>query len=147
MNTRCFLLPAAFVLCSVSGCSQPSELPQAPEPRAKKSAAELLVGTWKVVEWKGKPAPNKWSFYREFTADGKFRILMDDRKNPPTDTSGTYQVVGESVHLHTPSDPQGKERKWEVSICLITEDTLEISFTEDGVTEKTKFQKVAEKGR
>jgi hypothetical protein len=145
MNTRCFLILVAFPLLTVVGCSQPSGLPQAPEPREKKTTAELLVGAWKEVEWKGKPVPKEWAFYHEYTADGKFHYFIDDRKNPPTVTTGTYQVIGDVVRQHTLSDPQGKERKWDITICSISETNLEISFTEDGVTEKTKFQKVADK--
>lgn len=155
LNTRYFLLPVVLAaILFTLGCTdctetpQPDEKqkapssPQAPAPHLKKTAAELLVGKWKQVEWKGKPIPKEWKFYREFTADGKFRIFMDDRKLPATTTDGTYEVVGDVIRQHTLSSPQGRERKWDNKICLISEDELEISFKDDGVTEKKKFKRV-----
>lgn len=137
MKTRCFLLSAVLAATSFSfGCAdysetpQPDEtpkaaaLPQAPAPHAKKTIAELLVGEWKAINRNGQEIPKEWIIAMEFTATGKLHIFVDDKKNPPGVTIGTYKLDGKTIHLERPDAADEPAKKWDVVIETISDDSL-----------------------
>ncbi|MBN9118612.1 MAG: hypothetical protein J0I06_05570 [Planctomycetes bacterium] len=119
MNMQYVLLAWLFALCAVTGGfrfvetpvvaglaqdekSKAREFPLAPAPREKKTTAELLVGTWTVVEIDGKAVPNNWILATEFTAKGEVHIFIDDKKNVPRVRIGVYKFQAGVVQIDFP---------------------------------------------
>ena len=148
MSTRCLLMTAVFALCAV-GCSQPVEmllgdgLPEAPAPRAKKTTAELLVGTWKQVSRNGKPLPETYEPTIELTKDGKvtFRVLKSDRPIPPARV-GEYRLEGNDIKFRTEATTESQAQDWIVMIKAIDEKKLLIIAYDNETGQGSEYLKI-----
>lgn len=157
MTTRYLLLSLCLVpLCLALGCSGYSEppkeevrapaekpragqLPQAPMPRAKKTTAELLVGTWRMMKSDGETLqPLVVLLTAEFTPDGRFTFwhvgLLDKRVETKR---GSYTLKGQTITLTSEASADDPEKTWEVKIERLTETEL--------ITSKSEFVRILEK--
>lgn len=143
MTPRRFLLRAIIVaLLAISSLSA-RDLPQAPAPHVKKTTAERLVGKWMLVEKDGKPIPKTGKYYLEFTADGKLRISAEDHLVPPAVWSGTYELIDDTIHFHTPKDRGGQEQRWEAKIESITDEGLAMTAKRGDLSAAGRYRTVA----
>jgi uncharacterized protein (TIGR03066 family) len=142
MNMRRILLTAAFVVLCVMGCTQPvgmpineappdekAAIPGAPPPRAKKTKAELLVGTWKMVQLNGKDVPTGWDVVREFQADGQYAVRAKYPNRPLKTDSGTYTVKEDTITFTRAAVGEAAARVWDVKIESLSNDELLASGT------------------
>ena len=124
MNARCFLLPVILVALFAVSWSPADELPKAPPPHAKKTTAELLVGTWKVVKMDGKETPKDWIDEDTFFADGKWRTRFIEPVQPEVMRFGTYKLDGNTIRLDIQANGEFAARKTVITILSLTEDRL-----------------------
>jgi hypothetical protein len=104
-----------------------SELPEAPPPRAKKTTAELLVGTWKMSKSSHlKLGPDIERRIR-FAANRRFFFRWDEPGFDVREKTGTYSFDGRMLRItdETGADRQGKPR--EVIIEFLNKDEFRIT--------------------
>lgn len=144
MNTRRLLLGLFVPLCLALGCSgleppqeevrppaekpKAGEPPQAPMPHVKKTTAELLVGTWKMVtDDDGKPLPFLLFVTAEFTREGRFTFIhADPARRLVEKTNGTYKLKDRTITLTAEASDTEPERSWELRIETITDSNLHL---------------------
>ena len=134
MTTRLLARPVVFAALFVLGCYGPTEtpkaedtpvaeekvnLPVAPVPKPKKTSAELLVGTWKLIKVDDKLEPAH--VFAEFKKDGQFTFRATD---PPQTRTGTYQLTGNTLHLTANANGDRPGKSWDVVIEVVTETEL-----------------------
>jgi uncharacterized protein (TIGR03066 family) len=143
MTARLLVLPVVVVaMFGFVGCSEPdmapvadekqatpaekpnADLPQAPEPRAKKTTAELLVGTWKMIKLQDVDVNPQLDIQIEFNRDGKFIVQIIEPKNGIQMSKGSYTLKGKTLRRTSVSGADQPERSWDVTIEVITNDEL-----------------------
>jgi uncharacterized protein (TIGR03066 family) len=139
MNTRCLLLPAIIVALFAASWSPAGDFPQAPPPHAKKTTAELLVGTWKVLKEDSRETPKDWTYEFTFTADGKFNVRLINPKRPPQVKFGTYKLTGNVIRCDIEADGNNAARKVDITIDSITEDTLSLTISAQSENPQNTF--------
>lgn len=160
MTTRLLTLPAILAaLFAVLGCTgadatlnadekqvTPTEktnadVPQAPAPRAKKSQAELLIGTWRLVKL-GKQPPFENVVY-EFTKGGKYAARVIDPTGPPQRSTGTYEWQGNAIRLHAVATAEEPAESTDMVIELLTETELITASKPPDPRLRSVFKRVA----
>jgi hypothetical protein len=133
MTTRLFLIATAIFAFSLSACSAPEnamksdektkdESPQESDPPPKKTKAELLVGTWKLTVSDNEILGPSTNITSEFTKSGKFIFKGSDLRRAEVDEStGSYELVGDTLRLVENPGPNGPGKRWEVVIESLTE--------------------------
>lgn len=132
MTTRALVLPAVLAaLIGPAGCAPPEEASKSddkPKAEAKKpkTPAEVLVGTWVMVE--SEPAATYPECTRmQFTTDGHWSGRTAEPMARPQSSTGTYTVAGNTLlfHLDFTDAPNPDDRRhWEVQIETLTENKL-----------------------
>lgn len=127
MTARILALPAILIsMFAVAGCFGPSEPEQAPPPRAKRTTAELLVGTWEMIESDPSVSADGSSTI-ECTADGRWSSrTIAEAGDEPQLASGTYVLEGDIIRmtLLSANKLRGNDRlgkSWERLIESISE--------------------------
>ena len=128
MAARLLLLPSILVaLFAVAPSPVRSELPEAPAPRAKKTTAELLIGTWKLVESSYVKLSPGFDKRYEYNSDGKFTVQTLDPNRGFKQTGGTFLVDGCNLRFSYNADADGPMRTWNAIIEEITEKDLTVA--------------------
>lgn len=102
------------------------EVPVAPAPRAKKTTAELLVGTWRVVELNGRKVPKGWVYRFTFERDGRLHTFAEDEPGRPRSRSGTYSIEGTKLRFQITTE-EGHRVDGVGTITEISESRLEFT--------------------
>jgi uncharacterized protein (TIGR03066 family) len=123
------------------------DLPQAPEPRpkAEKTKAELLIGTWKLVETLNKQLLPKVDARIEFTKDGKFTTSVNEPKQGLPARSGTYTLNGNTIRLTKVADEDGPDESWDVTIESLTEVELKAIAGPSHDRQRSVFRRLEQK--
>ena len=146
MKTRLRLL-LMFVTCAVlfagtwyfAGPRNRFENP--PGPVQAKTTAELLIGTWEIIE-QDPPIMHGFKATVEFTTDGKRIVRTRHAQHgvlPPH--TGTYQLSGDTIRLEIPEDAENTYQKWDAKLEMLTEDRLVLIHSE-GRTRRVVYQRL-----
>jgi uncharacterized protein (TIGR03066 family) len=95
---------------------------QANDRGKRKTTAELLIGTWEIVE-QDPPMPPHVKATVEFTKDGRQILrIRDSREHPPT--SAVYRLTGTTLRIDFPEDRDNQFRSWVTSIEMLTDNDM-----------------------
>ena len=98
--------------------------PPEPPPKAK-TAAELLVGAWKMTQREPEFPVKSMTASMEFTADGKVTLrLAESQHLRATVVTGTYQLSGDTIRFDYAEGPDNSAHTWNGKIESVTDDTL-----------------------
>jgi Lipocalin-like domain len=106
-----------------------------PQPADQpKTTAELLVGTWRLVEQpedREPREPDLFGIVRQFADDGRVEDRVTDFINGPQVSSGTYRLEGNTLKFFSPSiaNPSPTRHEiWELTSTIesLTEEELVI---------------------
>ena len=123
MTVRLLLLPILLIaLFAMTSSPARSELPQAPAPRAKKTTAELLTGTWKEIKFMNKKPLGENLL--GFTADGRYLARLTSPRLGLRITTGSYTLNGKAIRLTSDANQAGPSRSWDVVIEAISPEEL-----------------------
>jgi hypothetical protein len=133
MITRYLLIAIAIFAFSLSACSGPEnamksdektkdESPQESDPPPKKTKAELLVGKWKLIVSDNETLGFGTNITEEYTKSGKFIFKsIHLRRGEVDESTGSYELVGDTLRLVENPGPNGPGKRWEVVIESLTE--------------------------
>lgn len=128
------LLIASILLSGPHGAiasCPPLGRPIAPPPRhvqqERSDAAELLVGTWKVVKQENPALPQGHQYSFEFTAEGDLWIRVFTDRDKPVIESGLYSLKQNRLTLTILASTRKAGRKWTLVVEKLTKDELVLS--------------------
>ena len=158
MRTRRLLLPLLLApLCLALGCTGSpdvppadaapgaNEKPQAPPPHEKKTTAEVLVGSWKVVSTGGSKVSDDYMAVTEYSRDGTMVRRVEKSRNGviPPPRKGTYRLEGKTLHFTTEATTESRAQSWSVEIHSISDAKLILVAGEDN--QETEYVRVPSK--
>jgi uncharacterized protein (TIGR03066 family) len=111
----------------------------APVPPPVKTAAEKLVGTWRLVKSSNPPA-GKVDLTVEFAGDGTMTIRQKNGDAEADVYAGKFKVDGDKI-TYTVKVPGGGEKTEPLTIKTLSDDEL-VVVDPDDVKEEFKREKV-----
>lgn len=140
------LVRVVIGLCLMAGVMAADPLPVAPPPReakpAKGVAADLLIGTWKMVKYDGEPFPPQGTDIRfEFTADRRICIRVVGRK-PRLPRQGMWRIDAKGLHYNTVPNGDMEAMNWTVTILDLSQSVLRLEGRDGGKPFRMEFQRL-----
>jgi uncharacterized protein (TIGR03066 family) len=137
-----------FLAAVVVAAADP--LPVAPPPREAKpakpkTAAELLVGTWRLVEFDRFkfPADGPIAVFTTYTADGKVLVrVIDEKKRPPV--PGTYRLDGDWLFQSLEATTDQEATAASLIIVELTDRELVVDSQNGPFVERGRYTRVLE---